>query len=163
MPAAEAGSVPDQEAADDPQVCHGGHCAVPEANDPPREGASEGGDVAGGAPAGSSTGSVGGPGEAGAGGEASPTVPRKEWSDEELLQQCLSQMDDPEMCQMMVKVSLPAPWDLHRTASGSMTCDLTPAGRGIERKQERERELLRTPQFLASTVASTDNPMACRV
>ena len=109
LPAAEAGSVPDQEAADDPQVCHGSQCAVPGANDPPREGASEGGDVAGGALAGSSTGSAEGPGEAGAGGEASPALPRKEWSDEELLQQCLSQMDDPEMCQMMVKVSLPAP------------------------------------------------------
>ena len=130
MPAVEVESVPDQAAADDPQVCHGGHCAVPGANDPRREGASEGGDLGGGAPAGSSTASAGGPGEAGAGGEASPALPRKEWSDEELLRQCLSQMDDPEMCQMMVKVILPAPCDLHRMASASVPCHLTPAGRG---------------------------------
>jgi hypothetical protein len=34
---------------------------------------------------------------------------RKEWKDADLLRQCLSQMDDPEMCQMMIKVLLPRP------------------------------------------------------
>ena len=68
-------------------VCEDQHCAARSVESPPA------GDAGGGM-----TGASSGGGQQ-----------RKEWKDADLLRQCLSQMDDPEMCQMMIKVLLPPP------------------------------------------------------
>jgi len=68
-------------------VCEDQHCAARSVESPPA------GDAGGGM-----TGASSGGGQQ-----------RKEWKDADLLRQCLSQMDDPEMCQMMIKVLLPRP------------------------------------------------------